>query len=386
MFCLDLELLDYRDSIIQILQEGAIRSRYFDNYRKYSIEIIKEIGMNMNFSEKIKHVLANEDEVFKYLHLLMIEGIVTKDIILSSSNTYQYVPKRLQDSSYTKNYYNLKGNFPNKILLISDTHLGSETVQDYSLIRTIFHYAKENKINDCIHLGDVFHGVKAEDKMILYDSEVRKQLNNQIEEFVLEFPTDLNVVAITGNHDDSIIKYLNTFNLSYNRLNENYLSILKPNFTMIKARKYGCILTVHNMRISLNHPMQYNMFFPYVKTTEVDKITPYDMLKKYNTNDIDIYISGHYHYNYREDIDDENFVTRRHYEVVPSLSKIHYNTLDQSVGKVLRFIYDKNNNVTDYGFTTLYLRNGVIIEGEEMLYPTNDSLIKDKKMIKKKRA
>lgn len=66
------------------------------------------------------------------------------------------------------------------------------------------------------------------------------------------------------------------------------------------------------MRICLIHNFQYNMWFPYVKTTELDSDKLLSSLKSYNTNDIDLYLSGHFHYSYNKELIDDNLITKRH--------------------------------------------------------------------------
>ena len=394
---ISLSFFDYKvlNTLIEILKFDCVRDNsvcdddLFFVYKDYSIESIISFALsnNLDIEDEVRKVLLDQTMVSNYLQILISYGEVVRNIGVPFSDTYRYVPKRLQDSSYTRGYSSIAGNNPNRVLLISDTHFGNSEYADYSLVYKLFDYAKEKyDINDCIHLGDVFQGVRIDkgeySGMSLYDDSVRKILEEQINEFSLKFPDNMNVVAVSGNHDENIIKYLHTLKSSFYDLNESYLTILKPNFRLLKHREYGNILKVGDMRICLIHNFQYNMWFPYVKTTELDSDKLLSSLKSYNTNDIDLYLSGHFHYSYNKELIDDNFITKRHYEVLPSLSKMYEKTKDGCIGKIIRFIYN-NSNVSYYGITNIYFFDDKIVEGKESIYPTNYTLTSEKTLVKR---
>ena len=350
---------------------------YIGNYNYNISQTYQEYALNDIFNFLQSNSKSIESKKFKeqiqfYLNFLVIKGrIVTKNV-LGGENTYKAVPDYKIDSAYTRNYSNISiAPEAEKILLVSDTHIGNKEYEDFSLIQTVFQYAEEyHGINCAIHLGDVFQKDSGECNYNLI-------AKSHIERFIEKFPENIKIIAISGNHDKSIIRYLNSITYLGYPLGQHYLSIVKPNFGMILEREYGHIIRSQNINISLKHPAMFNMFFPYIKTYEVNrKNYPFDLFKKYNTNNIDLYISGHFHYPLSFSIPDENKETKRVYEVVPSLSKLSYNSC---VAKILRFIYDDSNNISHYGITPLYYTEGKIKEKEETIHETNYQLLKTKK-------
>lgn len=394
-----MSFFDYKvlNALTEILKFDCVRDNsvcdddLFYIYKDYSVESIISFALsnsNLVIDDDVRKVLLDPTMVSNYLQILIFYGEVVRNIGVSFSDTYRYVPKRLQDSSYTRGYSSITGNNLNRVLLISDTHFGNCEYADYSLVYKLFDYVKEKyDINDCIHLGDVFQGVRIDkgecSGMSLYDDAMRNIMEEQINEFSLKFPDNMNVVAVSGNHDENIIKYLHTLKTSFYDLNESYLTILKPNFRLLKHREYGNILKAGDMRVCLIHNFQYNMLFPYVKTTELDSDKLSSSLKSYNTNDIDLYLSGHFHYSYNKELNDHNHITKRHYEVIPSLSKMYAKTKDKCIGKIIRFIYN-NSNVSYYGITNIYFLNDKIVEGKESIYPTNYTLTNERVLVKRK--
>ena len=365
----------------------------FYEYKNYTIDEI--IGIISQYDEnyispQIKIELMKKDKVKEYLILLAILGKIVINDVIDGEDTYRLVPKNLMDSSMTKEYCNIDLNNTERVLLISDTHIGDEENEDFEMINKLFQYAKKSyRINTAIHLGDVFHGIRIDKGKYkdysYYSLEIQQILDDQLKKFHNKFPNDMKVIALEGNHDKSIRKYLNTMDYLGQGLNQLYLTILKPNFHMLKEREYGHIISGPNIKISLSHPLQFNVFFPYVKTNEIKKDNLFSSnFKKYNTSNIDLLLSGHFHYNMHYSITDDNQVTKRIFEVIPSLSKISLSTKDKCISKILRFIYDELGNVTHYSITPLYLSNNKIVEGEEIIYPTNKVLIQENKKAYKK--
>ena len=353
---------------------------YIDNYN--ISQVYQEYTLNDVFdflqsnlknieSKEFKKKIKNKKYLQIYLNILVAIGRVVTTDVLGGENTYKAIPDYKIDSGYTRNYSNISIATAEKILLVSDTHIGNEEYEDFSLIKNVFQYAEEYQgINCAIHLGDVF---QKDSRGYDYNSIAK----NQIEKFREKFPENMKVIAIAGNHDISIIEDLKKVTYLGHPLAQNYLSIIKPNFHMILEREYGIVISSQNINISLKHPVMFNMFFPYVKTYEVDRSDPLlNMFKEYNTNNIDLYLSGHFHYPLSFSIPDKSEDTKRVYEVIPSLSKLSYNAC---VAKILRFIHDDSNNISHYGITPLYYTEKKLTEGEETIHTTNYQILKTKK-------
>ena len=392
-------------TIINVLRKGCKKvENHFDEdkefedlfyeYKNYTIsEIISELSLYREdyISFEVRQQLLDRNILKEYLTLLAILGRVIINDVIGGEDTYRLVPRNLIDSSFTRGYYNISLRNIERVLLVADTHIGSDEFEDLEMINNVFKYAKDSYgIDTVIHLGDVFDGIRLDKgKYLGYtldSSEVQKKLNEQLEKFQDRFPDYMKVIALEGNHDTSIIKYLETMNYLGHNLNQLYLTLLKPNFHMLSERKNAHIISAPNMRISLSHPLSFNVLFPYVKTYEIESENVFiSTLKKQNPLDIDLLLSGHFHYSMHYSITDDNDITRRIFEVVPSLSKKGLSTNDKCISKILRFIYDEEGNITHYGITPLYFSNSNLIEKEEVVYKTNMTLMQENSKVYSKK-
>ena len=368
-------------------REVINNSSLFYSYLEYDLDSFLNIISSGSYEidNYLLPILTNRQLLEKYLNILVMQGIVTRHDNLSGPNTYRYVSNDLQNSAYTKNYVEISGNNPEKLLLISDTHIGS-SYQDFELINRVFEYAIVNHSISCsIHLGDLFEGVRLDKGKYsdyeLSDPVITDILYDQLEQFKSFFPDNLKVIAVEGNHDLNILNFLNKHYVFYG-INENYLSLLKSNFHMVRRREYGYPVNIGKFKLHLNHELQFNMLFTYVKTDEIGNFEDFKVpFLKYNTNDVDLYLSGHFHSSMKYCLEDDNGITRRRYEVIPSLSKINYNNC---VAKIIRFIYDASGNVTHYGIIPLYATDEKnIFEGKEEIYESNYERIRSRRLSKR---
>ena len=359
-------------------------SDLFYDFKKYTISDIMELIECMDISKRSKEYLLNKDNLYACLIFLVMQGKVLIGDVIGGDNTYQILPRDFMGRSYFFKNSDISVACPNKFLVVSDTHIGDNNIEDFSMIHTIFRYAKYIlNIDTAIHLGDVFQGIRLDKgsyKGYNYSSpEVRKILDEQLEKFQKYFPDFLKVIAIEGNKDESIVQYLSNFFVSGSRANHMLLSFMKPNFHLLRKREYGYYIDSKGIRIGLSHPLRFNDFFPYVKTYDIDRNDSFaELLKKVNSRDVDVSLSGHYHFNVNRIINDDNGITRRVCEVAPSLSKLCYETEEPCCAIVFRFITNEDNYTTDFGITPLYYRNNKVVEGEERIYSTNSKLLQKK--------
>lgn len=363
---------------------------YLYKYKNYDLDsIIRLVYMHENdmiFDSSIVSVLTDKSILQVYLNILVIKGYVVINNNINGNDTYRYVPTYMQDSSYTHNYAEIFGDHPDSILLISDTHIGSK-YEDFDLIKRVFDYAIEKyNVDSVLHLGDVFHGIRLDKGEYagysINDPEVQEILYSQIDSFVKNFPDYLKVIAVEGNHDLNIINLLKSNRLFMTSLNEHYFNIVKDNFHLIKKRDNGHPIELGDFKIHINHELQFNIFFPYVKTYEIDNINELLMpFTKYNDHNVDLYLSGHFHNQMDYSLDDDNNITRRIYEVVPSLSKIEN---DGCVAKILKFLYDDDGNTIGYNIIPLFsIDSKSIFEGEVKTYKSNSEIIRSRCYINK---
>ena len=358
----------------------------FYEYKNYSISEIIQIVKHLDISSELKELMMKREFIHNCLVILLMSGKIIINDSIGGEDTYRLVPRNLQDSAFTRSYYNFNFLYPDRILLVSDPHIGYLNYEDFDLIRDVFSHAKnEYFIDTALLLGDVFHGIRLDKgpyKGYSYeDCEIQNILDNQLQSFIDYFPDDMKVIAIEGDHDSSMIEYLKHIRYFSYPVAQYYLSLLKPNFhmlNMLKARENGYIINASNMRISLSHPLKFNMFLPYVKTYEIEDSNSFSFpFRKLNTEEVDLLLSGHFHFDMDFCIDDDNEITKRTIEVLPSVSKLALLTDDKCVAKILRFVYDSNRNVEYYGITDLLLEKGNIVEGEERLYLPNDEIRKE---------
>lgn len=393
----DRDCADATFVLLDILRRNAIENECFGEknyeykdmfyeYKNYTLdEIIQEVlNYDEYMTDSTREKLLNKVKLQEYLSLLLMMGRIVINDVVGGDSTYRIVPRCYMNSGYTRGYARIDLGIVDRVLLTSDTHIGDEEHEDFDLIHSVFNYAKDTYgISTVLHLGDVFHGIRLDKgkyaNLSYYSAQVQEILDKQLEKFEKYFPDFMNVIAIEGNHDTSIIEYLNHAHYLGYGLNQLYLSILKPNFHMLRQREFGNFVYGQNIKIGLSHPLRFNIFYPYVKTNAVDSEDEIiNGFKEINTDEADLLLSGHFHFNSNYSINDDNGVTRRIFEVIPSLSKLCLDTNDKCVSKILRFISDNNGNVTHFGITPLYYIHQEIVEGEEIIYPTNNILIEER--------
>lgn len=369
----------------------------FYEYKPYTLEeIMIEIINDNSIPENVKSTILNKKMLHDSLILLAILGEIVIIDNLDEENEYKYVSKCLKDSAYTNSFSEINIGSCERVILISDTHIGNSEIEDFDMINDVINYAKRKYgINIALHLGDVFEGVRLDKGKYngypIDSKEIQQTLDSQLEKFSIYYPKNIKTIAVAGNHDENIINYLKSKNYLGHSLNHLYLSMINPNFHMIQRNKRykdsiqnnQLVVNGQNIRINLSHPLTFNMFYPYVKTNEIEESGFSSIFKDKNPTNIDLFISGHFHFNMNYNILDDNNITQRRYEVIPSLSRLNQETEDKCASKIIRFIRDNLGNITHYGITPLYYINNKVIEGEEIVYPTNNSL-KSKKYYNKK--
>ena len=88
----------------------------------------------------------------------------------------------------------------NKILIISDTHIGSE-YENISYLDMVYEFAIKNNITKIIHGGDLLQSTMKHVKQEYIDPE------KQFKHFMSVYPNDRNITnyVTLGNHDLSIL-------------------------------------------------------------------------------------------------------------------------------------------------------------------------------------
>lgn len=282
------------------------------------ISIISAIKNGCTTIDKIYLYLSKKytKEQIKYcLNLLLVEdeSIVRNDYYYGESN-YELVSERQKKSSYTKNYRNFIDDNPNKkkkILLISDTHLGNNELENMILINTVYEYAKQENCDFAFHLGDLFEGNNS------------KEINT----FIEKYPNYIKTVCLLGNHDQQFnnLKFLNAYNDSFN---------------VYETSRWSTKL--NNNDIHLSHRFYISWLIEDQKINCIDDI---DEVDDFLSNDFRVLISGHLHqgiiyiknnYQNKETI----------YLGVPSLSNTNIN-------KSCAYIMTIDNDIIDISVLTV---------------------------------
>lgn len=141
------------------------------------------------------------------------------------------------------------------LLVLSDTHIGSNKMNmDY--IIEAYKYARVNKINHILHLGDLMQSTMCGVQNSLRNEE--RQIN-----FILNhypYYKKIKTHILLGNHD-------------YKTLMKNkvYLEMLKSrrDFNLLGFKR--CYITWQGKLLSLNHPIEhYHLNLPYKNDTTLN--------------------------------------------------------------------------------------------------------------------
>lgn len=364
-------------NIINYIYNGDLKNEYF-----FKSLFDEEDSYIDELNKKIFNMLQDEVLIQKLLDYLVMRLHIVKNITLGGDNTYTMLPRCKQERSAIGRHVTFDVKKPKSILLVADTHIGNPDMEDLELLQNVIDYSiSEFETEECIHLGDVFEGVRLDKGKYVnhnqYDEVIRNINYKQLKKFYDCFPENIKVVVNAGNHDEYMNQFLKQTMVGINLLNYNALSILKPNFHLLVDYEFGHTFKVSNLGIKINHHFTYNMFEPYVKTYEIDAPPFFENFRKYNCDNVDLYIFGHFHEELHRTVTDNNGVTKREYEVVPSTSKMN---IGKDVAKILLFDYDDKDNVIGYKIVSLKSDESKRISVSKVdYYESNRTLVEKKK-------
>lgn len=130
----------------------------------------------------------------------------------------------------------------NKVLFISDTHIGSEYESNYFMYNA-YNYAVKNNIKTIMHLGDLIEG-NIRNRELTYE-DARKQLVKAIN-YVCSY--GLNTKLLLGNHDFSIVNQI-----SYHKLPNLMREFCETNSLLDILGVGRVLLDWNGIKIGLNH-------------------------------------------------------------------------------------------------------------------------------------
>lgn len=355
----------------------------FYKYLDYSIDGIIILGKLykdfLHFNDKDLLLLEDKKRVFESLYLLVIDGRVVVNSVLGGDDTFRLVDRNKRESKYTERYENIEC-FSDNVLFFSDTHLKNGDFKAIDKIEGLFEYvSKTYGIDGAIHLGDVFQGVRL-DKGIyagrsLDDSEIQEILYGQIDFFKEHFPKWMKVIALEGNHDENIVKILDRCRLIFSGASVNYFKYFNDNFTMLKHKNFNdaYFIDFDGLKLSLDHHFYVNVFYPYIKTYELDENKFDSYFIGVNINDVDLSFNGHFHDDRKYDFLNSYDFTNRHFEVVPQLSN---DSLDGCCAKVFRLERDSSSDIIGYSIIPIYINDNIFSSGEAEYYESRKTFLK----------
>ena len=291
---------------------------------------------------KLKYKDINYETVLKILSLMQIQlGMIGREDFIGSEPKFCLLPEVYYNSKWSKIYSSFKGDQSlKKVLLISDTHIGSD-IYNPKLIHNMYNFSKKKNVSCIFHLGDLFEGTQNS----LGDMD---EFKRQMKLFLNEYPNTSNdgimTYAIKGNHDIKMEYFLNKYNLDL-----RVLSNLNNSFYMFPKRvelyRYSFqTLIVNNFKIKMSHESyagekNFNSFNPYSVNKDINTIFDFDKIDRDLNSIYQLLISGHRHMALATNVRDENFPINNLYLSVPSLSSL---SAGKCVGVILNFEYNKD--------------------------------------------
>ena len=247
---------------------------------------------------KIRNYLTNKkisytEGELKYAlaHLYIIDGCLVRNDFWNKETVYTYLSEpRYHASSRSKNYYSfiVDDNKTKKFLVITDTHIGNEQIEDFKLLDKVYDYGIYKGVKKCFHLGDLFTGDITD--VPLTKKEKLKQIKRFIKYYPNPSPKEMMTYCLYGNNDLEIdsMYWHDGYSPIFYDLRE--LNFFNPSFNIIPREE--CEIKFLNKSFAFSHHYRQNLGYPKLKiTTEMDVLNKTNEFKHYH----DVYFSGHLH-------------------------------------------------------------------------------------------
>lgn len=346
--------MNYNNKIYNLIFEIE---ELFYKYHQLTISQIKNILDSNGYC-------YNLEEINLAVNILLADfgyGKIKRDDYWSKESIYKYIEdKYYHDSSYSRHYYSFEvdNNRNKKFLLISDTHIGDLELENFEMLQNIYAFAKQQGVEVCFHLGDIFSGKCLDDS---------KKILCPFDLFAKKYPNEIRTFALIGNHDEQNNTLLYNSPLSYEyalRQTTRYVS----NFHVIPRKYWQAKFS--NISFHFSHKFYYSWILPDKKLLSIDEINS-SLFKNYCD---DVLISGHLHngflYNNSHDSIEQLYIG------VPSTSNFNKN---KTVGYIVSLNYNELDNLDNMNITLLISDNDKIKEGETV----NWNFYKKNKIFKK---
>lgn len=357
------EVFDLFFDIEQILRNKIGENNYF------TLKLLSDIlnKNNKKFTQEDLNTVVN-------MFIANLEKVVRIDR-WNEEPLYMVLDERHERHNYQRSYFDFRDSAPSnnkKFIVISDTHIGNEEVQNFELLHNVYQFALDTKINYIFHLGDIFQRVDN----VPIDEQYAKTIEN-IKFFLKNYPKVdekiLKTIALLGNHDLTIYgtagtsKFVDT---TYQQIFDlRNLTKDNPAFLIYARQTYG--LKLSNIPIHFSHKLYVDSFHSDEMINSVNDLTNIEnrIIGKYP-----VYISGHLHKGLIC-MGSEDMNYNQLYIGVPSTSNIN---IESVVGYIINL--DVESDLKYVHVSTLYSKkDNSIFVGQTYTYCVN----KKNKILKK---
>lgn len=294
----------------------------------YSLELQTTNLSSIKSILNSNNIFLSNEEIFETLIFMLVnKGSIIRKDFWNKEPEYTLLTERYHDSSYTRNYYsfNCDSNEDKKFLLISDTHIGNNEIENIVLINNLYDYAIDRGASKCFHLGDLFEGNLSISNEAIDD--FLRRMNKFKNEYPSPNPKEMMTYAIKGNHDKNIEKILNSLTYENTFLFHNdlrRLTILNPSFYMFPRDKWQSTFSSINFHFS--HKLYISMMVEDLKIQSISEIQKLEEISFLDGLFKDINISGHLHKGFIYSIKDPYLIEKEKLFLgVPSTSNININ-------------------------------------------------------------
>ncbi len=345
-------------SIKEVMKTGPLRYDYgFEVYPDYTLQEIKMMLETIGIS-------IDDDNLYRCIMLLLVnQREIIRNDVLSHRTTYRLLDNYRKDSNFQRHYGNFEQSFPSKILLIADTHIGNDEIEDMILVDNVYDCSIKMGCNVCIHLGDLFNGISHHEFYNSRISDMMRQalnindydftedetaeLERQLWIFANKYPkcnpSEIRTYVIPGNNDKNIDRYLRQENDLFLRTDIRGISMVNPSVYVLpfKGKEIAYSAVIGNLDVNFHHFFYNSQIMPACKINSYDDFfTERNVkLRDYIYN---ILISGHLHEAFL--MSDKNAYVNKEklYIGVPSLGKQNLNNV---VAYMLEFNYVNNSEI-----------------------------------------
>lgn len=272
------------------------------------MDILNYFKNYMEASQDFKNLIYDGNSVLDIVNFYNIDfETVISLLIRYDENPDPFILSKI------KEFYNEFTINDERVLVISDTHIGSIYEEQY-LIAKAYEYAYKNNIKNVIHAGDLVEGLSN-------TTNVKDDINKQflkVNNFY-NHTKDINTYLLLGNHDfnlefynnvDLLDKFKNLKNLihigtetSYMNFNDNFIKIYhetKSQFKKVPDFYANITLEGHHHRYDFSNK----------------KIILPPLFKAYNSGFIELIDNGNYVYSRHFGFNDNYSLKEKNYEKI----------------------------------------------------------------------